>query len=317
MPGTLTIGPSGTTLTFQPSRPYFAAESVTFAVKSSVTSTGGAPLVPGFAATFWVKPLPGSGTFSLLQTINIRDPGENTIATYGIFAGDLDGDGSPDITAPNESSNDVRVFLNSGCGTFGPKTIYPIPGQSPSPSEGGDFNADGILDLLTGNQSGNAASVFFGNGAGGFQLPALVLPTGGYTHGIAAVHADGDGDVDIAAANGSTIRLFLNNGNGTFAPPLSFDSGGSGEDNVAAGDANGDGIHDLFVGTYGSGTCVLMLGNGAGAYSISDTKAAGGLPFQIAAGDLDGDGDADAVLANRATNTLGVVKSNGAGGSPR
>src|SRR6187397_904575 len=48
VPGALTIGPSGTTLTFQPSRPYFAAESVTFAVKNTVMSTGGAPLVHGF-----------------------------------------------------------------------------------------------------------------------------------------------------------------------------------------------------------------------------------------------------------------------------
>ena len=57
-----------------------------------------------------------------------------------------------------------------------------------------------------------------------------------------------------------------------------------------------------------------MLGNGAGGYSVSDTKSAGGNPFQIAVGDVDGDGDADVVLANRGTNTLGVVKSNGAGG---
>src|SRR5262249_57447627 len=122
--------------------------------------------------------------------------GEGRSATYGICASDLDGDGSPDISAPNEVAHDVRSFLNTGCGTFGPKTIYGIPGQEPSPSEGGDFNGDGILDLLTGNQSGNAASVLFGNGAGGFTLPALVLPTGGYTHGVAAVHADGDGDPD-------------------------------------------------------------------------------------------------------------------------
>src|SRR5262245_26069783 len=118
VPGTLTIGPSGTTLTFQPSRPYFAAESVTWAVKSSATSAGGAPLVHGFASTFWVHALRGSGSVSLLQTISMRNPGESTIATYGIFAGDVDGDGSPDISAPNEASNDVRVLLNSGCGTF-------------------------------------------------------------------------------------------------------------------------------------------------------------------------------------------------------
>jgi FG-GAP-like repeat/Bacterial Ig-like domain len=314
VPGAVSIGATGTTLTFQPSRPYFAAESVSYCVKSSVTSTTGSPLVPGFASTFWVRPVAGSGTFSLLQTIDIRNPGETTITTYGIFAGDVDADGSPDITAPNETSNDVRTFLNSGCGTFGPKTIYPIPGQQPSPNEGGDFNGDGVLDLLTGNQGGNAASVLFGNGAGGFQLPALVLPTGGYTHGIAAVHADGDGDLDIAAVNSSAVRLFLNNGNGTFAPPLTFDTGGSGEDNVGAADANEDGIPDLFVGNYGSGTCVLLLGNGVGGYTVSDTKPAGGLPFQMAVGDLDGDGDADAVLANRATHTLGVVRSDGAGG---
>jgi hypothetical protein len=314
VPGTVAVGPSASQLTFQPSRPYFAAESVSYLVKNTVASAGGAPLTHGFASTFWVKSVAGSGSFTLAQTIDIRNPGESTIITYGIFAGDLDGDGSPDITAPNEGSGDVRVLLNSGCGTFGPKTTYGIPGQQPSPNEGGDFNGDGLLDLLTGNQSGNSAAVLFGNGTGGFQLPALVLPTGGYTHGVAAVHADGDGDLDIAAANTVAVRVFLNNGAGTFAPPVSYDTGGSGEDNLGAADANNDGIMDLFVGNYGSGTCVLMLGNGSGGYSVGDTKSAGGLPFQIAVGDVDGDGDADAVLANRATNTLGVVKSNGTGG---
>ena len=167
MPGTLYDRPAGTTLTFQPSRPYFAAESVYvrgeehdhFDRRRAARRTDS-------SSTFWVKPLAGSGTFSLLQTINIRNPGENTIATYGIFAGDLDGDGSPDITAPNEASNDVRVFLNSGCGTFGPKTTYPIPGQRRARARAATSTADGILDLLTGNQAGNAASVLFGNGIG-------------------------------------------------------------------------------------------------------------------------------------------------------
>ena len=71
VPGTLIVGPTATTLTFQPSRPYFAAESVTFAVKNSVASTGGAPLANGFSAILGPA---GAGQRHVLAAPDDRHP---------------------------------------------------------------------------------------------------------------------------------------------------------------------------------------------------------------------------------------------------
>ncbi len=310
--GTLTVGPGSNHVVFQPARPYFPGENVTVRVASSVHSATGAALTGGFFSHFWGRPAPGTAAFSLQQTIALRQPGEGLIATYGVFGGDVDRDGSPDITAPNEVAHDIRVLHNDGCGTFGPMTIVPAPGQEPSPNEGGDFNGDGWMDLVTGNQGGGAISIYLGNGSGGF-LPPVTYPTGGYTHGVAVLDFDGDGDQDVVAANNSAIIPFANDGTGAFTQLLSISSGGVSPDNVSVADANNDGKPDLFVGNLGSGSVTVLLGNGAGGFTISVTRACGGGPFQNATGDLNGDGNVDVVTANRGTNTLGVMLGNGAG----
>ncbi len=60
------------------------------------------------------------------STINVRQPGEGWIQTYGTYAGDLDGDGWSDFIVPNEIAADIRVFMNDQQGSYDDFTIFNI-----------------------------------------------------------------------------------------------------------------------------------------------------------------------------------------------
>ncbi|MGE3174479.1 MAG: FG-GAP-like repeat-containing protein [Planctomycetota bacterium] len=300
------------TISFVPDRPLFAGESVHMTLAGSIASAGGTPLGRGHAVLGWVRSAPGTRQFELVQTIPFRHPNEGRIGTYGIHAGDVDGDGSPDIASMNEISNDIRLLHNGGCGAFGPFQTIANPGQWPSPNDGGDFDRDGRLDLVTGNQNGGAVSLYLNDGGGSYLAPA-VYPTAGYVHGVAAGDFDGDGYWDVAAPNGSSVNVFLNQGDGTFGAPVAYDGGGNGEDNVGVADFDGDGILDLVIGNLFSNTMGFLRGVGDGTFVLSGTYPTGGQPFHEAVGDCNGDGHVDALFANRGTNTFGILFGNGAG----
>lgn len=314
VPCTLTVGSGGTTVTMTPQRALFPCEIATLNVSRSVTASNGIPLLGGFYATWWTDTAPSTGNYQLAQVVNYRLPGEGLIRTYGFFAGDVDRDGSPDMSATNEVSWDVRLLKNDGCGHFGASVTTPMPnGEEPSPNEGADFNGDGWIDLATGNQNGNSVAVLLNSGAGSY-LPPVVYPVSGAVHGLAVIDADSDGDTDIVATNQSNIALLRNNGNGTFQAATFFNGGGNGEWSIAVADANGDGRADLFCGTSGTQALTVLLGDGNGNFTISGSVALGGFPWQMAVGDLDGDGKVDCVCGDRSNGTARVVYGNGLGG---
>lgn len=304
---------NGKQLSFQPSRPYFPAEAVSIHVSSGLRSVTNKPLTGGFMSSFWARPAPGGRRFTLTKTIKLRRSGEGSIQTYGIHAGDVDQDGSPDICSINEHSGDFRLLHNDGCGVFGPWKLIDNPGQKPSPTAGADFNGDGWIDLVCGNTNSNSMSVFFSDGVGSYLSPKIYA-TGGRTHGIAVLDANADGHPDIAAPNHSKVLIFLNDGTGKFNLFKSFDTGSNQEDCIATVDANGDGIADIYCGNHSSGNVAVLLGDGTGGFRVSATRSCGGRPFHIAVGDVDGDGIVDAVTANWGSNTLGLLRGNGTGG---
>ena len=67
------------------------------------------------------------------------------IGPVAVAAGDLDGDGRPDLVTANTSGS-VSVLRNRGDGTFRAKVDY-AAGGAPSSIALADFDRDGFLDV--------------------------------------------------------------------------------------------------------------------------------------------------------------------------
>ncbi len=320
MAGTVDLSADRQTMTFTPAGTFAAGEWVTITVTGGVVDDDGEPLAGSYSWNFWVASGAGSLTLTPSSTVPIRRPGEGWIQSYGSYAGDLNGDGYPDLIIPNERSNDIRVFANDGAGGYSSFTTYAIPsGARPSTNDGADFDGDGIIDFAVGNSANSLVSLFRG-GAGGTLSHAANYVADQGVRGLCLLDLDGDGAVDLVTANRNggggdgNVSLFINDGSGAFGPGTALEAGGDGETACAAADANGDGIIDVFVGAVRSREVILLLGDGRGGLRRSAAVGISGGPWMLAAGDVDGDGHADVVSANTADNSASIVIGDGAGG---
>lgn len=313
--GTIAVDASQTVVSFQPDKPMFVGDAIQVDLSRDILSANGVPLAGGYHFQLMVSSAPGSGTFQLTAQIPFRMPGEGWISTYGIFAGDVDRDGSPDITAINERSHDLRVFKNDGCGNFGPMSLVPDGNNWPSPHHGADFNRDGWLDLAAGDYAAGNLSVFLNDGQGSY-LPPFNLPGGSFIRGVVTGDFDGDGYHDIAAGNGAMTLIWLNDGTGGFLPSTGYANGQtnpSAELNVV--DANEDGYLDLVMASTGTQHAWVLIGNGDGTFTPnSQWVSIGGTPWASAAWDINGDGHVDACYACLAPDSFRWLYGDGAGG---
>jgi FG-GAP-like repeat len=98
---------------------------------------------------------------------------------------------------------------------------------------------------------------------------------------------NGDGKPDILASDGT---LNLGNGDGTFTTGTAVTG-----TPLAVADFNGDGKPDVLE--QGTGTLLVLLGNGDGTFQPPISTNSGANLFSVIAGDVNGDGKAD-VLAH-------------------
>ncbi|MDX1439782.1 MAG: FG-GAP-like repeat-containing protein [Rubricoccaceae bacterium] len=315
--GSFTLENSDQRVRFTPDEPFLMSELVMVNLSKGVESAGEVPMELGYAWTFWS----GSDeqtTLDLVEvgTLDLRMKGEGNIISYGAYAGDLNNDGFSDLSIPNESSVDVRVMMNDGKGYYDSFTVHGLPGGAlPSPSDGGDFNEDGEIDIAVGNAGNDRVSVMLGDGTGDFSSITSMSASGSGVRGIVVFDANGDGHDDIVTTSRvtGTLDYFEGLGDGTFEDRVTFDAGGSGETAVAAADANGDGLLDLFVGALHSDEVMIMLSNGDGSFTLSDTMESPGGAWMMGAGDFNGDGHVDAVTAGEFAHLVAVLFGDGTG----
>ncbi|HJU11490.1 MAG TPA: FG-GAP-like repeat-containing protein [Candidatus Binataceae bacterium] len=262
----------------------------------------------------------GDGTFQArTELLNIG------AATTSQTAGDVNGDGKPDIIATNNYYNNLSVFLNDGAGNFSTRTDY-ATGDAPWDVAIGDVNNDGKTDIVTANQEGDFAggsiSVLLGNGDGTFQ-PHTDFDAQTTPQGIVLADFDSDGNLDAATANNvqpGYIRLFFGNGDGTFSSGPSLATGDNPRP-IVTEDLNGDGKKDLVV-TYAqwcgcdtvSPFVSVFLSNGDGTFQPRTDYPVGAMfeSHSVAAGDMNRDGKPDLIVSNT-YGSVSVLLGNGDG----
>ena len=245
--------------------------------------------------------------------------------TFSVAAGDLDGDGRPDlasantfIAGPPPHPGHVSVILHSQSfpGAFGGAMNLNV-GSDAAMVSIGDLNGDTLMDLVAANDTSASISILFQSSSSpGSFLAAQNVGVGAHPNGVAIGDLNGDGHLDIAVADSWLSVLFQNPGvPGTFFSPIRL---GVFCSSIGIGDLNGDGQADLVATATNAGHVSILLQSpaGAGSFLPPQTVAAGFQPFNVAIADLNADGLLDLAIANygtpdnSATASLSVLLNN-------
>jgi hypothetical protein len=243
----------------------------------------------------------GNGTFQ--PPVQVPNGNGHCPFMSCIVAGDVNGDGYPDIVVGNGS-----MYMNNGHGAFPTSQPTPVSGEQ---AVVGDVNGDGIPDLASSD-----GTVALGLGGGQFApqvgYPIACENVGSF--GVAMAYLskkDKSGYEDIIVGVDGAVSLLLNENNANFVEAEWVSVPGSGNC-AASGDFNGDGKPDLAIPTSNGLVILLGTGNASAPYRVGTTIPLSGPGCPIS-GDLTGNGKIDLLEGANSLGGVGVYMGNGKG----
>ncbi|MGM9476242.1 FG-GAP-like repeat-containing protein [Pedobacter sp. GSP4] len=249
------------------------------------------------------------------------DKGVVTPSTVaGIDAGDLDGDGKPELVSCYSDLNVIFIYNNKTSSPNGfayNARVALATGSGPQMVRIADVNMDGKLDLVTVNKVAGTISVLINQSTSGANItassfaPKVDFSTAATPISLAVFDADGDGKPDIVTGSaGGFLTILKNQYTGTvfdsnaFVPKRDFYQNLS-PDYILAEDLNNDGKPDLILG--GKSSEMFILQNKSipdnVVFSTQRIVLNGSNDATVATvGDLNQDGKPEIILADATNN---------------
>lgn len=254
----------------------------------------------------------GTGNFTNVSADALGNHAGNH---HQIAIGDVDGDGSLDIYAPDAAGGIHSLFINDGSGGFANEGDVRLPDVEVlgGAARMGDVDNDGDLDIFVSDAyAGNGppwGHIWLNDGAGMFTALDGAIPDaldGDDIDDLEFFDADRDFDLDLVInPHSGNPALWLNDGTGVFAAGGSISPVGPGSNfhyNVAACDVDNDGDLDLWIdNTGGNYTEQLLINDGAANFTDETAARVTGNPQGsddngVVCVDIDDDGDFDGVV---------------------
>jgi hypothetical protein len=200
----------------------------------------------------WFKNLDGHGNFGPAQVISTSIEGAACV-----IAGDLDGDGDPDVISDAYIGDFIAWHQNKdGLGTFDDAQIISDSVDAPMSIFAGDLDGDGDMDVLSASRyDGKVAWYQNLDGKGDFGPQRLLSDSIGGPNNVVACDIDNDGDMDVVATTmwDDDVVWFENlDGHGNFGPMHIIPSGFDFPSSLFAADLDGDGDPDIIASSYNS-----------------------------------------------------------------
>jgi hypothetical protein len=262
----------------------------------------------------------GDGTFqnAVIQQIDIIGYFQ---ATSSLTSLDFNEDGKKDLivsvhVSGSEDHDYLTLLKGNGDGTFSlsPSIDLGDVGYKSFYLTSADLNEDNHTDLVITGSSASNVSVYLGTGNSTFNLNNRYI-TGQYPRWLSLTDLNNDSILDMVTCNEGSdslgnVSLLLGKGEGKFIKVPIFELQYQQSYSSAVGDINNDGKPDLAVDCWDStnvadGHLNILLGNGDGSFTFSNSYLIGKSARTIVIRDFDADNDSDIAIVNdRSFNIL-------------